>query len=99
MNRRMRKVFGCANPNKSKGEYFNANALHWTDAQLDKYALNVKNYITSNNIKGIYSAVAKKADFGASGHCDLINSDGICVRSCYFNQADDFKWLDIWKLQ
>ena len=99
MNRWMRKVFGCANPNTSKGEYFNANALHWTDAELDKYALNVKNYITSNNIKGIYSAVAKKADFGASGHCDLINSDGTCVRFCYFNQADDFKWLDIWKLQ
>ena len=83
----------------TKGEYFNANALHWTDAELDKDAKEVTDYFKTHDVKGIYSAVARKAGFGATGHCDLINSDGTCVRFCYFNQADAFKWLDIWKLQ
>lgn len=71
MNRWMRKVFGCANPNTSKGEYFNANALHWTDAELDKDAKDVSDYLKTHDVKGIYSAVARKAGFGATGHCDL----------------------------
>jgi len=98
MNRWMRKVFGCENPNTSIGEYYNSNAKHWTDAQLDKFAPNVTNYFETNDVKGIYSAVAEKTEFGATGHCDLIYSDGTCVRKCYFEQADKFKWLDIWNL-
>jgi len=98
MNRWMRKTFGCANPNTSIGEYFNPEAIHWADADLDKNEKDVLNYVKSNHINGIYSAVARKDQFNASGHCDLIKEDGTCVRSCYFQQASSFKWIDIWKL-
>ena len=69
------------------------------DAVLDKYAKNVTDFLQANHAKGIYSAVARGHDFGASGHCDLINVDGTCVRKCYFDWGDTFIWLDILKLQ
>ena len=97
INRWMRKVFGCANPDSSIGEYFNSRSLHYTPNMIPTL------YNTLNNspgtIKGIFSAVWNKPPATASGHTDALSyptPEKYCDGSCHFDKP--IKYIDIWKL-
>ncbi|WKZ62269.1 MAG: hypothetical protein QY315_10920 [Saprospiraceae bacterium] len=41
MNRWIHMAFGCANPDTSKGEYFNPDAVHFPDEDLDAFETDI----------------------------------------------------------
>lgn len=92
LNRWMRKVFGCANPNTAIGEYLNSNSIHYNADQIAKNGSNLPQALFG--VQGIYSMVSNNSNW-ATGHADLISS-ATCDGGCHFDGP--IRYIDIWKL-
>lgn len=88
LNTWMRKTFGV-NPQ-------NTNHVPFDENNIGSNGENVINQINNQQLKGIFSMIAKDpTTFGASGHADILLSNGMCKDGCYLNSA---KTIDIWIL-
>jgi len=94
LNRWMRKTFGCSNPNKAIGEYYNSNSIHFDSNQIGLNGSNLPNYLSG--IKGIFSLVSYNYSW-ATGHADLMYSTPVCDGGCHFDGP--IKYIDVWKLK
>lgn len=98
LNKWLKITFGT-NP-ASLSSHFNNNHYHFNSEQGGPNGVNFENLITNIvGLKGIYSMVSTNSNW-ASGHADLINSDGICLSGCHLSDIPPapIDFIDIWIL-
>lgn len=94
LNRWMRKTFGCANPDASKGEFTNPNASNFNTTQIGTNGENLPALLAGK--KGIYTIVTNSS--WASGHCDMLYDDATCIGDCHFADPQIIYYCDVWNL-
>jgi len=98
MNMWMRKTFGCSNPNRSLGEFYNPQAHHYDQSKVGKFGVGLEKELKDGKFNGIYTIVTNSRF--ASGHCDLLFSNATCLLSCHFADAAVYiEYCDIWNLK
>ena len=98
MNMWMRKIFGCSNPNRSLGEFYNPQAHHYDQSKVGKFGVDLEKELKDGKFQGIYTIVTKSK--WASGHCDLLQSNATCLLNCHFADAAEYiEYCDVWNLK
>jgi len=92
INKWMRKTFGTNDGDPTTP--LNTNHYHYTGAQAGPHGVNLPTLL--NGKKGIYSLVSSDYRW-ATGHADLLNSDGTCGNECHFYDAP-ILYIDVWVL-
>jgi hypothetical protein len=92
INNWMRLTFGT-NDGDPKAPH-NGNHYHYTGSQAGEHGVNLPGLLSGK--KGIYSLVSSDLRW-ASGHADLLYSNGTCGNECHFYDAP-ILYLDIWVL-